>query len=50
MDAMQPYACARGRLQTISDIDEIAAALILIEIGNDVARSAAPSGWPAGQP
>ncbi len=35
-------------LQTIPGVDEIAAALILIEIGDDMARSAAPNAWPAG--
>jgi transposase len=38
MDAMQPYSWAHGLLQTIPGIDEIAAALILIEIGDDMAR------------
>lgn len=36
--AMQPYALAHGLLQTIPGIDQIAAALILIEIGDDMAR------------
>ena len=36
--AMQPYAWAHQLLQTIPGIDEIAAALILIEIGDDMAR------------
>ena len=36
--AMQPYALAHGLLQTIPGIDTIAAALILIEIGDDMAR------------
>ena len=36
--AMQPYAWAHRLLQTIPGIDEIAAALILIEIGDDMAR------------
>ncbi len=36
--AMQPYALAHGLLQTIPGIDRIAAALILIEIGDDMAR------------
>ncbi len=31
--AMQPYALAHGLLQTIPGIDEIGAAMILIEIG-----------------
>ena len=35
--AMQPYAWAHGLLQTIPGIDQIAAALILIEIGDDMA-------------
>jgi transposase len=38
MRAMQPYAWAHSLLQTIPGIDEIAAALILIEIGDDMAR------------
>ena len=36
--AMQPCAWAHGLLQTIPGIDEIGAALILIEIGDDMAR------------
>ena len=36
--AMQPYALAHGLLQTIPGIDEIGAALILIEIGDDMSR------------
>ena len=36
--ALQPYAWANELLQTIPGIDEIAAALILIEIGDDMAR------------
>ena len=36
--AMQPYAWAHQLLQTIPGIDEIAAAMILIEIGDDMAR------------
>ena len=38
LEAMQPYAWAHGLLQTIPGIDEIAAALILIEIGDDMGR------------
>ena len=38
MRAMQPYAWAHALLQTIPGIDEIAAALIVIEIGDDMAR------------
>lgn len=36
--AMQPYAWAHQLLQTIPGIDQIAAALILIEIGDDMSR------------
>jgi transposase len=36
--AMQPYAWAHCLLQTIPGIDEIAAAMILIEIGDDMGR------------
>jgi transposase len=36
--AMRPYAWAHSLLQTIPGIDEIAAALILIEIGDDMSR------------
>ena len=36
--AMRPYAWAHQLLQTIPGIDEIAAALIVIEIGDDMAR------------
>ena len=42
MRAMQPYAWAHSLLQTIPGIDEIAAALILIEIGDDMARFGSP--------
>jgi transposase len=38
LGAMQPYALAHGLLQTIPGIDQIAAALILIEIGDDMER------------
>ncbi len=38
LDAMQPYAWAHGLLQTIPGIDRIGAALILIEIGDDMSR------------
>ena len=38
LDALLPYAWAHELLQTIPGIDEIAAALILIEIGDDMAR------------
>ena len=40
--AMRPYTWAHGLLQTIPGIDEIAAALILIEIGEDMARFGSP--------
>jgi transposase len=42
IEAMQPYAWAHGLLQTIPGIDRIAAALILIEIGDDMARFGSP--------
>ena len=38
LSAMQPYAWAHQLLQTIPGIDHIAAALIVIEIGDDMAR------------
>ena len=38
LNAMLPYAWAHQLLQTIPGIDKIAAALILIEIGDDMAR------------
>jgi transposase len=38
LTAMQPYAWAHLLLQTIPGIDEIAAAMILIEIGDDMDR------------
>jgi transposase len=38
LTALQPYAWAHELLQTIPGIDQIAAALILIEIGDDMAR------------
>ena len=42
MQAMQPYAWAHELLQTIPGIDRIAAALILIEIGDDMTRFGSP--------
>ena len=42
MQAMQPYAWAHELLQTIPGIDRIAAALIIIEIGDDMARFGSP--------
>ena len=42
MQAMQPYAWAHELLQTIPGIDRIAAALILIEIGEDMTRFGSP--------
>jgi len=41
--AMKPYAWAWRLLQTIPGIDEIAAAMILIEIGDNVHRFGSPS-------
>ena len=38
LSALRPYAWAHELLQTIPGIDEIAAALILIEIGDDMTR------------
>jgi transposase len=38
LEAMQPYAWAHRLLQTIPGIDRTAAALILIEIGDDMGR------------
>lgn len=51
--AMAPYAWAHGLLQTIPGIDTIAAALILIEIGDDMARfggAARLASWAALSP
>ena len=42
MTAMQPYAWAHELLQTIPGIDELAAALIVIEIGDDMERFGSP--------
>lgn len=42
MRAMQPYAWAHSLRQTIPGIDATAAALILIEIGQDMARFGSP--------
>jgi transposase len=42
MHAMQPYAWAHELLQTIPGIDEVAAALIVIEIGDDMQRFGSP--------
>jgi transposase len=41
--ARKPYAWACRLLQTIPGIDEISAALILIEIGDDLLRFGSPS-------
>lgn len=38
LEAMRPYAWAHRLLQTIPGIDSIAAALILVEIGDDMSR------------
>lgn len=40
--SMQPYAWAHRLLQTIPGIDQIAAAMIVIEIGDDMARFGSP--------
>jgi transposase len=40
--AMQPYAWAHQLLQTVPGIDQIAAALIVIEIGDDMSRFGSP--------
>jgi transposase len=37
-EAMEPYAWAWRLLQTLPGIDKVAAALILIEIGNDLSH------------
>jgi transposase len=53
LNALQPYAWAHALLQTIPGIDEIAAALILIEIGDDMARFGRPQSlacWAALSP
>jgi transposase len=53
LNAMQPYAWAHALLQTIPGIDEIAAALILIEIGDDMTRFGRPQSlacWAALSP
>ncbi len=42
MHAMQPYAWAHELLQTIPGIDEVGAALIVIEIGDDMQRFGSP--------
>jgi transposase len=53
MTGMKPYAWAHELLQTIPGIDEAAAALILIEIGDDMARFGSPerlASWAALSP
>ncbi len=50
LGAMTPYQWAHRLLQTIPGIDQIASALILIEIGDDMARFGAPdrlAAWAA---
>jgi hypothetical protein len=49
IEAMQPYAWAWELLQTIPGIDVMAAAMILIEISDDLTRIARPTGSPLGQ-
>jgi hypothetical protein len=43
MAAMKPYAWAHDLLQTLPGIDQVAAALILIEIGDDMCRFGSPA-------
>jgi transposase len=53
LTAMQPYAWAHELLQTIPGIDQIAAAMILIEIGDDMTRFGRPqslAAWAALSP
>jgi transposase len=53
LQAMQPYAWAHGLLQTIPGIDAMAAAMILIEIGDDMGRfgcAARLASWAALSP
>ena len=53
LKAMQPYAWAHQLLQTIPGIDKIAAALILIEIGDDMTcfgRAESLANWAALSP
>lgn len=50
MRAMQPYAWAHSLLQTIPGIDKTAAALLLIEIGDDMTHFAPPQRLAAGPP
>lgn len=50
LDAMKPYQWAHRLLQTIPGIDQIASALILIEIGDDMSRFGSPdrlAAWAA---
>ena len=50
LDAMAPYQWAHRLLQTIPGIDQIASALILIEIGDDMTRFGSPdrlAAWAA---
>ena len=53
LQAMQPYAWAHRLLQTIPGIDAVAAALIVVEIGQDMARFGSPerlASWAALSP
>lgn len=53
IDAMKPYAWAHELLQTIPGIDRIAAALIIVEVGEDMARFGSPerlASWAALSP
>lgn len=50
LDAMQPYQWAHRLLQTMPGVDQIASALILIEIGDDMGRFGSPdrlAAWAA---
>ena len=49
IEAMQPYAWAWELLQTIPGIDAMAAAMILIEISDDLTRVARLTGSPRGR-
>lgn len=50
IEAMAPYRCAWELLQTIPGIDAVAAAMILVEIGDDLTRFGSPdrlASWAA---
>lgn len=49
LEGLRPWQAQLRLLQTLPGIDEQGAAMLLVEIGADIACLAAPSAWPAGR-